>query len=479
VPPLRVEPGTAQQALEDGYASLAAWVEDNQPRVMRELHRRHHAVWQEIGGRRPVFMSSHAVMHYWTTASRTRQFWNREYFLAKKMKDATRLNTLKGQMQLALAIYDEVSAADLLEIHRESEVLWVEGLKRQHPRVWGRTGKILEKFEAWTAYRDLHPLPRDLDGKEIEMSFRTCQRLAEGSGRSWRDITVADHGEYANERDDRESIYRSRVGQRWKVRPRNWWASLARRVVILTTEVLPTLIASDLPETTPLGFRERRVGWHIVELETPGLPRDEVLVEFDRRSTASGIAGVIERFRKRHGSDIPVISSKATMIEATTNHARAKGSNDLRVERLAQTMIHMSPAEHEVHEVLNAYLGTNISCRLRHVDEFNQSAGRNLGFRKPSPDAQHWLVMSSSLWLKIDEVLCQHSRYDFRLCFSDGALSEIKRKKAEVETELSRSPEPVAEQGGAREMAIIRSATDVVKDLLKVSNQNLSNKWAS
>lgn len=481
---LKIAPGSAEQALEDGYPSLPAWVEDNQPKALKELQRRHAAVWEEIGSRRPVFMSSHAVMQYWTTASHTRMFWHREYWLAKT-KDEARMHRLKKDMQLVLAVYDEVSWGCLLEAHRDAEIAWVEGLRRQDPRVWGRRGKVQDRYEAWSSYRDLVPLPRDPDGVEIEIDFRTCQRIAQGGGRGreWRDIEVVDHGEYEtaaerrvgvgvadNDNDTNTdtglvSIYSARVGQRWKVRPRSWWASLAKRTVVLTTEVLPTLIASSLPEVTPLGFRERRVGWHVVELETPSLPRDEIRVEFDRRVTATGVAGVVERFRKRHGEDITVITNKGREIEATINHTRARGSNDLREERLAQVMLHMSPAEHEIHEVLNGYLATNVCCRLRHVDQMNQSAGRNLGFRKPSDTARHWLLMSPSLWLKIDEVLCQHSRYDLRLCFSDGALSEIRRKQNVRQ--------------GVLEGPSVKSGFDMVKDLLKYSNQNLPKEKAS
>jgi hypothetical protein len=202
---------------------------------------------------------------------------------------------------------------------------------------------------------------------------------------------------------------------------------------------LPTLITASLPEATPLGWRKATRPWRIVELETPAIARDAVRVAFDRETVAAKVEKVVERFRQQHGQDIMVISNKAGTVDDATNHTRAKGSNGLSDRRIAQTMMHMSVAEHEMHEVLNAYLGVGICVRLRHADTFNQSVGRNLGFRRRSDDAEHWLILSPSLWQKVDEVLCQQSRYDFRLWLGDGQVKEVRK--------LLRRPEAVSPLG--------------------------------
>lgn len=436
---LRIDPLTAGEALEAGYGELWGMVEDRHPRAVRALEERHAAVWREIGRKRPVLMTQHGVMQYWTTASRTRQFWNREFFRVRKMQDRAsdaaryrgRERSLKVGMQLGLAIYDEVSAADLLDCQRESVVEWVHGLKREYA-VWRSSGKTLEAWEAWEAYRSVNPFPVDPEGVAIDVDFRTARRIAEGARRSWTEVVVQDSGEYSSSEGDAErSIYQQRVGQRWLVRPRDWWSGLARRVCVLTTEALPTLIAASLPEATPLGWRSRKP-WRIIELETPGIERDAVRLAFDRETTAGRVDQVVERFRQEHGQDIMVISNRAGDVSDATNHTRAKGSNSLMDRRIMQTMLHMSVDEHELHEVLNGYLGVDVCVRLRHADTFNQSAGRNLGFRKRSPDAEHWLVMSPSLWGKVDEVLCRQSRYDFRVWLGDGQVREIRRRVNEV-----------------------------------------------
>jgi len=63
---------------------------------------------------------------------------------------------------------------------------------------------------------------------------------------------------------------------------------------------------------------------------------------------------------------------------------------------VTQTMTFVSPEEYERLEALNAWCGRDDLVGLRHVDEFNQSAGRNLGFRRQG-DPRHWLLIPPRL----------------------------------------------------------------------------------
>jgi hypothetical protein len=98
-------------------------------------------------------------------------------------------------------------------------------------------------------------------------------------------------------------------------------------------------------------------------------------------------------------------------------HARARGSNDLIGKNVAQTKTFMTPDQYEKLQALNAWTGRSDLVGLYHIDEFNQSAGRNLGFRRRG-DVQHHLLIN----LRLFEVLLDHkagvvgrSRYGFRL----------------------------------------------------------------
>ncbi len=70
------------------------------------------------------------------------------------------------------------------------------------------------------------------------------------------------------------------------------------------------------------------------------------------------------------------------MMSKTMSHASARGSNDLIGENILQTMTFMTPEESEKLPTLNAWTGRSDLAELGHIDEFNRSAGRSLGFRE-------------------------------------------------------------------------------------------------
>jgi len=66
---------------------------------------------------------------------------------------------------------------------------------------------------------------------------------------------------------------------------------------------------------------------------------------------------------------------------------------------------------------------------LRHIDEFNQSAGRNLGFRKRG-DVRHVLLVNRRLFglLMGGSGVLACSRYDLRLHLDRNQRFEIRRE---------------------------------------------------
>ncbi|MEE1614057.1 hypothetical protein VB672_22565, partial [Microvirga sp. CF3016] len=101
----------------------------------------------------------------------------------------------------------------------------------------------------------------------------------------------------------------------------------------------------------------------------------------------------------------------------TMTHASARGSNDLIGRNVVQTMTWMTPDEYERLQALNAWTGRSDLVGLRHIDEFNQSAGRNLGFRRQG-NVKHALLVNRRLF----DVLLGHgakvlgrARYGLRL----------------------------------------------------------------
>ena len=107
----------------------------------------------------------------------------------------------------------------------------------------------------------------------------------------------------------------------------------------------------------------------------------------------------------------------------------ARGSNAFIGCDLAQTMTFLTPDEYERLEALNGWTGRSDLIRLRHLDQFNQSAGRNLGFRRRGDVRHDLLINPRLLGLLMGDVLGR-SRYDLRLHLSRDRRYDIKVRAA-------------------------------------------------
>lgn len=96
-------------------------------------------------------------------------------------------------------------------------------------------------------------------------------------------------------------------------------------------------------------------------------------------------------------------------------------------------MTFMTPDEYERLQALNAWTGRSDLVLLRHVDEFNQTCGRNLGFRHRD-GARHVLLVHRRLLELLVESrsgALGRARYDLRLVLDrDERYEAVGRKKA-------------------------------------------------
>jgi hypothetical protein len=107
------------------------------------------------------------------------------------------------------------------------------------------------------------------------------------------------------------------------------------------------------------------------------------------------------------------------MLADTMPHVTARGSNDLIGRNVLQTMTFMTPDEYERLQALNAWTGRSDLVGLRHIDEFNQTAGRNMGFRGRQ-GCRHHLLVNPRLFALLMEGALGRSRYDLRLHMDKG-----------------------------------------------------------
>lgn len=92
-------------------------------------------------------------------------------------------------------------------------------------------------------------------------------------------------------------------------------------------------------------------------------------------------------------------------------------------------MTFMAPDEYEKMQVLNAWMSCDDACLLRHVDEFNQTAGRNLGFRKQG-NPKHTLLINPKLFLKLNDKALVNCRYDLRVHVTANQRAHIRAVRA-------------------------------------------------
>ncbi|HJE25518.1 MAG TPA: hypothetical protein K8W01_17850, partial [Methylorubrum populi] len=160
------------------------------------------------------------------------------------------------------------------------------------------------------------------------------------------------------------------------------------------------------------------------------IQRDVVDVHAHRSVRGDNLATRCAEFREaRPTQSFAIISNRVAMLEDTITHMAARGSNALIGRNILQTMTFMTPDEYEQMQALNAWTGRRDLVGLRHVDEFNQSAGRNLGFRRRG-NVEHHLLVNRRLFELLATSSAQvlgRARYEMRLHVDRQDRYEIKR----------------------------------------------------
>lgn len=286
--------------------------------------------------------------------------------------------------------------------------------------VYGRRGRKVEiEFGALGGCSTSAARTVGLERRALRRAIcSTCFEPIRGLG-SWDHVVTTDSREYgvrypkANDNAESEDeigfrdMYAARHGRDWRVVSKGWWSGVADRVILLTTEAVPTEVA-----------RTADPDMVVFELEAPKARRDYVDVYADRSVCGDNLARLCADFRAaRPAESWFIVSNRVKTLTDTMTHASARGSNALIGRDILQTMTWMTAFEYEQLQALNAWTGRNDLVGMRHIDEFNQTAGRNLGFRHQG-DARHTLLVN----LRLLKILLEHhagvlgrARYGLRL----------------------------------------------------------------
>jgi hypothetical protein len=401
-------------ALDMGFSSWLRAVHDQQPEIYASM-RTHRDKLQTIRqrGQIPVLFGVHETVRRHADTGMTRLFYARSFherwFDQMTPEDRRAYRTkLRFETPFAHVVLDEVSPGDLVSVHRMADVQWAWKFERSVEQI--PEADKLARYKAFKAYRASYPRPRDDD----DWSFGKTD---------WTYVQEILHANYSDEDlvqitsercpfDDFKGMYGDCIGRFYYVAPRMWWSG-SSGITMLTTELVPAQIINALAGRCR--SREDDVGpelYRVFRFDQPGLFADFVHVENHRdckKQTLPRLAElyseefpgavVVSDMLKDRMGDVPVIT-----------HLSARGSNEL--ERRDILAFYTAPSTELFAQLaaLDARLGTRNSIALWYVDRFNQTCGRNRGFRGQYR-RQHIAVMAHRMYKWLAPYLFGWSRY--------------------------------------------------------------------
>jgi hypothetical protein len=378
-----------KQLAESGHSSLLVAIEAMQPAVIETFQAWHTDLWAEVGDAIPVFFTVHAVAHNWPLSAPSRLMWAPSYWKLRGQPDHAK--TCRDETRLSLLVHDEIRAEDIVAAFPAWKVDWVQAMVAHNAAAWRKGSAAVTRQSAFSDF--LRQVP-----PEKAISYEEVQDIMRFDGHEWDKVTTRDSGEYGGLKGN----YANAIGNDWRIIERHWPVEAANRSIVLTTETVPMHLA-----------RRSAHDWAIFDLDTPLIKADFVETHLQRGVTGKNLAKLCMDWRRTE-PDIAIVSNKVAHLPNTMTHAGARGSNSLIGKDILQTMTFVTPGELERLEALNAWTGLDCLIRHRHIDEFNQTAGRNLGFRKRG-NVRHYLLVNKALFELLAGAPKARARYEMRV----------------------------------------------------------------
>jgi len=223
--------------------------------------------------------------------------------------------------------------------------------------------------------------------------------------------------------DAEKDIYAWRHGRQWAALARSWWRydakhKLANHIVFLTTEAVPVAAA-----------RKAVPDINIVDFEADQVPRDCVETHALRGVNAENLGVIVAEKLVELGDpeSWEIISNRCADLHAWT-HASARGTNAVIGRNVLQTCTFLPPDQYEMAQAVNAWTGRRDLVLMTHIDELNQSCGRNRRFRRIG-DERHVLLINKRLYDRLNAAgALAHMRYDLMLQVDSQKRTNAKRK---------------------------------------------------
>ena len=393
---------TRTAAARLGCRSWLEAVEEHQPAVWQAMKTRHKKMLAPARARRNthriVYFVVHQSMHRWDDEGITAAWVDPAFF---DVSPKERWKLIERNQPL-VAVHDEVGVEHLIDMHRADKVHWVQALIRTP--AWRDEWHLAERYKAFCAFRS---------EQEIDIKFEEALEIEQIGYASDDEVAVDEIERYA----PKPGFYDNLHGNGWFVKPTEWPHRSANQVILLTTEALPVAVFNAAFERGDrLDLSELKVGGGEIEL-----------CRTQKCRTEDAVAMAKELRRLAQNPELAIISNKVTELDHTESPVAARGSDKYIGRDVGQIAHFKSPDEYEKLQVVNARFGLKTAIRLSHIDQINQIAGRNLGFRfgKENP-VRHWLIIGEGLWehLARGDLIHRERRYALR----EPKLANARRK---------------------------------------------------
>jgi hypothetical protein len=364
-----------QEILEQGGSSWLHAIYERQSEIYEQMSAYRTGLLElRDAGKIPVLFGTHETMRQHAAENTTRIFYAKDFCdrwfepLAKQERQKWQRHLI-DQNQFHRVIVDEMTAHDLVSIHPYSLVEWVRWCAEEIE--FDHTSDTAEQFQRFTACLNGHPCARMTWNVFLDVlnSGYGDEHIVEVSG---REIPY----------DDKGGIYGRLVGQRYVVRPRGWWNEFWR-VTMLTTEAVPTRIVEAIDREAGARGEQQDDRIKVYEIGLPDSAIDFVRLELHRACKKQTLEELVRAYHARY-PEAEVISdmvkSRISEFEVTT-HMSAKGSNSYIDHDIVAFYNALSPPLFGELGALNSRFGRSDLVRLFYVDRFDQTCGRNRGFR--------------------------------------------------------------------------------------------------
>lgn len=368
-----------ERAVQSGYASRWDMIRTEQPEIAQKITSSYAALRATMVSGAPVIFTVHDVAQSWGKDTQVRLMLSADDIQCPAQRLAAREAT-----RLGLLVHDEVEFKDMLEAVPSEQVEEIRELAKR----LGWTTRTASQ-ERWRTFR--------ASGCKT-FKFEDVCRIAAVPEADWEQVTTSENFEYGRCLKDFQDIYAAANFRRWHIRRKNWAKSAAHKTAVLTTEFVPLILAEHIGE------------WQTTCLDTPRLVADVTSVRPDRTLTTRNAARHVLAARSDHSAPLFAIGNKLGHLADAETHLSAKGSNAYIGKDVVQTLTMMPPEQYAVFQALNAWTGRNDLARIAHIDQFNQTAGRNLGFRK-SGAPLHRVLIHRRLFDSLPPVM-SYARYD-------------------------------------------------------------------